>query len=35
MLDLSNIFRILDSLIYAGTDAAVNKLCDILLRNKV
>lgn len=35
MLDLSNIFRILESLVYAGTDAAVNKLCDTLLRNKV
>ena len=35
MLDLSNIFRILESLMYAGTDAAVNKLCDILLRNKI
>lgn len=35
MLDLSNIFSILDSLMYAGTDAAVNKLCDILLRNKI
>jgi hypothetical protein len=35
MLDLSNIFRILESLVYAGTDAAVNRLCDTLLRNKV
>jgi hypothetical protein len=35
MLDLMNIYRILDSLVTAGTDAAVNKLCGILVSKKV
>ena len=35
MLDLMNIYRILESLVTAGTDAAVNKLCGILVSKKV
>lgn len=35
MQDVMNIYRILESLVTAGTDAAVNKLCGILVSSKV
>jgi hypothetical protein len=35
MLDLMNIYRILESLVTAGKEATVNKLCSILVGKKV